>query len=87
LAGYQEPSLMFALGADVVLTDGSGAADTGAKAGGLALVEDQEKGAFLARLAELQADATLVGEVNGFNYSRGRKVYIAVYRMARPHGE
>ncbi|HEU0096857.1 MAG TPA: glycosyltransferase family 39 protein, partial [Rhizomicrobium sp.] len=41
LAGYQEPSLMFALGADVVLTDGTGAADAGAKAGGLALVEDQ----------------------------------------------
>jgi 4-amino-4-deoxy-L-arabinose transferase-like glycosyltransferase len=87
LAGYQEPSLMFALGADVVLTDGAGAADAGAKAGGLALVEDQEKGTFLARLAELQADATPVGEVNGFNYSRGRKVHIALYRMARPRGQ
>jgi 4-amino-4-deoxy-L-arabinose transferase-like glycosyltransferase len=87
LAGYQEPSLMFALGADVVLTDGTGAADAGAKAGGLALVEDQEKGAFLARLAELQADATPVGEANGFNYSRGRKVHIVLYRMARPRGQ
>jgi hypothetical protein len=87
LAGYQEPSLMFALGADVVLTDGTGAADAGAKAGGLALVEDQEMGAFLARLAELQSDATPVGEVNGFNYSRGRKVHIVLYRMARPRGQ
>jgi 4-amino-4-deoxy-L-arabinose transferase-like glycosyltransferase len=87
LAGYEEPSLVFALGADVVLTDGAGAADAGAKAGGLALVEDQEKGAFLARLAELQADATLVGELDGFNYSRGRQVHIALYRAARLRGQ
>jgi hypothetical protein len=83
LAGYEEPSLVFALGADVVLTNGTGAANAGAKSGGLALVEDQEKGAFLARLAELQADATPVGALDGFNYSRGRKVHIALYRMAR----
>jgi 4-amino-4-deoxy-L-arabinose transferase-like glycosyltransferase len=87
LAGYEEPSLVFALGADVVLTDGAGAADAGAKAGGLALVEDQEKGAFLARLAELQADATSVGELDGFNYSRGRKVHITLYRTARLRGQ
>jgi 4-amino-4-deoxy-L-arabinose transferase-like glycosyltransferase len=87
LAGYEEPSLVFALGADVVLTDGTGAADAGAKAGGLALVEDQEKGAFLARLAELQSDATPVGDLDGFNYSRGRKVHVALYRMARLRGQ
>ncbi len=57
LAGYQEPSMLFALGEDVVLADGAGAADTGAASGGLALVEDAELGDFLARLAELQADA------------------------------
>jgi 4-amino-4-deoxy-L-arabinose transferase-like glycosyltransferase len=84
LAGYEEPSLVFALGADVMLTDGTGAADAGAKAGGLALVEDQERGAFLARLAELQSDAIPVGALGGFNYSRGRKVHIVLYRMARP---
>jgi 4-amino-4-deoxy-L-arabinose transferase-like glycosyltransferase len=83
LAGYEEPSLVFALGADVVLTDGAGAADAGATAGGLALVEDQEKGGFLARLAELQADATPVGALDGFNYSRGRQVHITLYRTAR----
>jgi 4-amino-4-deoxy-L-arabinose transferase-like glycosyltransferase len=87
LAGYEEPSLVFALGADVLLTNGAGAADAGAKAGGLALVEDREKGAFLARLAELQSDATLVGDLDGFNYSRGRKVHIALYRMARLRGQ
>ena len=34
------------------------------------------QGDFLARLAELQADATPVGEMSGINYSRGRKVHV-----------
>ena len=83
IAGYQEPSLVFALGADVVLASGAGAADAGARSGGLALVEDSEKGAFLARLAELQADAAPVGDLSGFNYSRGRRQHVTVYRVAQ----
>ena len=78
--------MLFALGADVVLTNGAGAADAGARSGGLALVEDSEKGAFLARLAELQADATAVSDLSGFNYSRGRKVHVTVYRVVRLPG-
>lgn len=85
LAGYQEPSLVFALGADVVLADGAGAANAGARDGGLALIEDSEQGGFLARLAELQADATAAGEVSGFNYSRGRKQHITLYRVTQLH--
>jgi 4-amino-4-deoxy-L-arabinose transferase-like glycosyltransferase len=84
LAGYQEPSMLFAFGKDVVLVDGAGAAEAGSKAGGLALVEDAERGAFLARLAELQADASVVGDLRGFNYSRGRTVHVTIYRVA--HG-
>ncbi len=83
LAGYEEPSMLFDFGADVVLSDGAGAADAVAHQGGLALVEDSERGPFLARLAELQADAAAKGEVSGFNYSRGRKVHVTVYRVAR----
>jgi 4-amino-4-deoxy-L-arabinose transferase-like glycosyltransferase len=83
LAGYEEPSMLFAFGADAVLSDGAGAAEAVAHHGGLALVEDSERGPFLARLAELQADATEKGEVSGFNYSRGRKVHVTVYRVAR----
>ncbi len=83
LAGYEEPSLVFALGKDVVLADGKGAAEASAHAGGLALVEDEAQGDFLARLAELQADAKPVGEISGMNYSRGRKVHVTVYRVAQ----
>jgi 4-amino-4-deoxy-L-arabinose transferase-like glycosyltransferase len=82
LAGYQEPSLVFALGWDVRLTDGRGAAEQGAKTGGLALVDDQERPSFLARLAELEANAAPLNDVSGFNYSRGRPVHVTVYRIA-----
>ena len=83
LAGYEEPSMLFAFGADTVLSDGASAAEAVTRHGGLALVEDTERGPFLARLAELQADATEKGEISGFNYSRGRKVHVTVYRVAR----
>jgi 4-amino-4-deoxy-L-arabinose transferase-like glycosyltransferase len=83
IAGYQEPSLVFALGKDVVLADGKGAAEASARVGSLALVEDEALGDFLARLAELQADAKQVGEVTGLNYSRGRKMHVTLYRVAQ----
>jgi len=82
LAGYQEPSMLFALGADLGLSDGAGAAEIAARDGGLALIEAREKGAFLARLAEKEADATPLQTVTGFNYSRGRTVAVTIYRVA-----
>jgi 4-amino-4-deoxy-L-arabinose transferase-like glycosyltransferase len=82
LAGYDEPSLVFLLGTETRQTDGRGAAEAGAAQGGLALVDDNEQSAFLAHLAELEADANQVGSVSGFNYSRGRRVHIRIYRVA-----
>ena len=83
LAGYEEPSLVFALGKDVNLTDGKGAAKQGADQGGLALIDDFERPAFLARLAELQSDAVALNDIAGFNYSRGKKVHVTVYRVRK----
>lgn len=85
LAGFTEPSLVFLLGKDIRLTNGPGAAEVGATQGGLALVEDREQSAFLAHLAELETDATKVDELSGFNYSRGRKVHITIYRVTATH--
>ncbi|HJW42724.1 MAG TPA: glycosyltransferase family 39 protein [Rhizomicrobium sp.] len=84
-AGYIEPSLMFALGSETRLTNGAGAAETGAYQGGLALVEDSERAAFLARLAELDTDAAPLDQLSGFNYTRGRKVHITLYRVSATH--
>ena len=81
LAGYVEPSLVFLLGTETRQTDGRGAAEVGAAQGGLALVDDSEQSSFLAHLAELEADANQVGSVSGFNYSRGRRVHIRIYRV------
>jgi hypothetical protein len=81
LAGYTEPSLVFLLGTETRLTDGTGAAEVGAFQGGLALIEDSERPAFLAHLAEIEADAVQVDQLGGFNYSRGRKVHITLYRV------
>jgi 4-amino-4-deoxy-L-arabinose transferase-like glycosyltransferase len=81
LAGYVEPSLVFLLGTRTYQTNGRGAAEVGAAQGGLALVEDRERPSFLAHLAELDAVASQVGSVSGFNYSRGRRVHIRIYRV------
>jgi 4-amino-4-deoxy-L-arabinose transferase-like glycosyltransferase len=81
LAGYTEPSLVFLLGTDTRLTDGTGAAEVGAYQGGLALIEDSERSGFLAHLGEIEADAVPVDQLSGFNYSRGRKVHITLYRV------
>jgi hypothetical protein len=73
--------MVFYLGEDTRLTDGSGAAETGAGQGGLVLVEDSEQLAFLDHLAELEANATKLDEVSGYNYSRGKPVHVTVYRV------
>ena len=85
LAGYTEPSAVFLLGTETRLTKGYGAAEMGAEQGGLALIEDGQRPAFLARLAELEADATGIDTLSGFNYSRGRSVHITLYRVTPSH--
>ncbi|MEJ0026432.1 MAG: glycosyltransferase family 39 protein [Rhizomicrobium sp.] len=84
-AGYAEPSLLFALGTETRLTDGMGAAEVGAYQGGLALVEDKERPSFLAHLAERETDAVPLDGLDGFNYTRGRKVHITLYRVTQTH--
>jgi len=85
LAGYTEPSAVFLNGTNTGLNDGAGAAEMAVNAGGLEAVEDQERGAFLAHLAEREADAVVVDELTGFNYSKGRRVHITIYRVDALH--
>lgn len=68
-----------------LLSNGTGAAQSGADHGGLALIEDAQRPAFMARLAELVADADPVDELTGFDYSRGKKVHITLYRVTQIH--
>ncbi|HEX4505717.1 MAG TPA: glycosyltransferase family 39 protein [Alphaproteobacteria bacterium] len=85
LAGFTEPSAVFLNGTNTGLSDGAGAAEITVNEGGLAAVEDHEREAFLAHLAEREADAEPVDELTGFNYSRGRKVHITIYRVDAMH--
>lgn len=81
-AGYSEPSLVFAVGTDTLLTRGEGAArhllDNPACA--LALVDGREEAAFRTGLAG--ADARPLGTVRGFNYNNGRRIALTLYRLA-----
>ena len=81
-AGYAEPSIQFLLGTQTTLDDGADAARATAKSGGLALVSDDQRGAFLAGLATGGAQATALEDIAGLNYSRGHKMRITLYRVA-----
>jgi 4-amino-4-deoxy-L-arabinose transferase-like glycosyltransferase len=83
-AGFAEPSLVFMLGTGTRLTDGSHAAELASQSGGLALIEDSDRAAFLKRLSLLGSSASPRGSVSGLNYSRGRGVEVTVYRVLRP---
>ncbi|MBF0333469.1 MAG: glycosyltransferase family 39 protein [Alphaproteobacteria bacterium] len=82
-AGYREPSLVFLLGTETLLTDGPGAAHhLLASPDALAVVESREDEAFLATLAGRPAET--LATIQGFNYSRGREQALHLYRLAAP---
>jgi 4-amino-4-deoxy-L-arabinose transferase-like glycosyltransferase len=81
-AGYHEPSLVFLTATDLALVDDGAAAAAFLKANpdGFAMVERRQLDAFLGALGRDGTRADHVGTINGFNYSRGQKVTIALYR-------
>ena len=85
LAGFEEPSLVFYLGSDTRLTDGTGAAEVTADQGGLAIVEDSEKARFVSRLSDLGAEPFALDTLTGVNYSKGKPVHITIYRVNPAH--
>jgi 4-amino-4-deoxy-L-arabinose transferase-like glycosyltransferase len=80
-AGYAEPSIAFLLGTKTALEDGPGAGRATAAKGGLALVNEDERAGFLQSVAETGARAEALEEIDGLNYSRGRKTRITLYRV------
>ena len=81
IAGYAEPSLIFLLGTDTRVGTGATAAPTAVAQGGLALVEDRERDAFLGGLAARDTQAFPVDALSGYDYSHGRPVHITIYRV------
>ena len=85
VAGYEEPSLVFLLGARTELGDAQAAA-AAISDGRPAIVEARQLPAFLSELKVDDASATPVGEVNGLDYSKGHAVSLFLYRSLESAG-
>jgi 4-amino-4-deoxy-L-arabinose transferase-like glycosyltransferase len=85
VAGYAEPSLVFALGTTTELHGPAEAAQAIVE-GRPAIVEKTEIPAFRAELAARGGQARAVAEVDGINYSKGDALNLMVY-VARHRNE
>jgi len=83
VAGYAEPSLVFALGAPTGLGDAEDAAQALAE-GRPAVVEARELEAFGQALARRGLGARQVARVDGLNYSKGDETELFVFRAEAP---
>ncbi|HUZ13552.1 MAG TPA: glycosyltransferase family 39 protein [Caulobacteraceae bacterium] len=81
IAGYAEPSAVFALGAHTQLGGAADAAQAIAD-GRPAVVEGRDQAAFEKALAGDGASARLVGQVAGLDYSTGKPQSLRVYEPA-----
>jgi 4-amino-4-deoxy-L-arabinose transferase-like glycosyltransferase len=80
-AGYHEPSIVFLAGTETKLTDGATAADFLQQGGcRFALVEQRHERTFLRRAEALGLRYPAPERFDGYSYSNGRRVSIAVYR-------
>jgi 4-amino-4-deoxy-L-arabinose transferase-like glycosyltransferase len=85
VAGYAEPSLVFALGTDTDLGDGAEAA-LAVESGAPALVEGRELARFISRLRQDRVTADKLGEVRGLDYSSGKPVTLSLWKLRTPLG-
>ena len=83
VAGYAEPSLVFALGTPTILKDGAQAAQA-IGAFRPAVVDASEEAAFRAELDARGLQVRQVREVRGLNYSNGDRTHLRIYMNAEP---
>jgi 4-amino-4-deoxy-L-arabinose transferase-like glycosyltransferase len=81
IAGYGEPSLVFALGASTVLGGATDAADA-IDEGRPAVVEQADEASFVKALSDRNLGARLVGVVSGLDYSTGHAQVLRLYEAA-----
>jgi 4-amino-4-deoxy-L-arabinose transferase-like glycosyltransferase len=80
-AGFQEPSLVFMVGTQTLLTDASGAADFLAQGScRFALVESRQERAFAQRADTIGLHYALAARVDGYNLSQGREISVAIFK-------
>jgi 4-amino-4-deoxy-L-arabinose transferase-like glycosyltransferase len=78
VAGYAEPSLVFALGAPTELGSAKGAADAIGE-GRMAVVEQRQDAAFRQAIAAGWVSAHVAGVVRGLDYSTGHAQILRLY--------
>ena len=81
VAGFEEPSLVFLLGADTVLGNADDAADAVVD-GRPAIVEARQDAAFQASLKARARTSTPAGSVAGLDYSNNQRDVLTLYRPA-----
>jgi 4-amino-4-deoxy-L-arabinose transferase-like glycosyltransferase len=83
VAGYAEPSLVFALGTPTELAGADDAAEAISEHRP-AVVEQRKEADFRRALSLYRAQAHLVATVKGLDYSDGKKMTLRVYEAAGP---
>ena len=84
-AGHHEPSLVFLVGTQTRLVDGAEAAEFLAVGGcRIAVIEQREEPAFLAKLAQLGRRASLRERVVGTNLGKIARHDVGVYSLQSP---
>lgn len=80
-AGFHEPSVVFMTEAATLLTDASGAADFLQRGPcHFVFIEAKQERAFAQRADAIGLRYAMVTRVEGFNYSKGRSISVAVFR-------
>ena len=84
---YQEPSLVFLVGKDILFTSPAGAAaHLASHPAGFAVVAGKAKDAFLKAASESGIRLRPVNTVSGFHYSKGRRVELDIYAREASSG-
>jgi 4-amino-4-deoxy-L-arabinose transferase-like glycosyltransferase len=80
-AGFHEPSLVFMTDTSTQLTDGSGAANFLSQGTcRFALVESRSERNFVARAEAIGLRYNALTRIEGFNFSQGKAISIAIFR-------
>jgi 4-amino-4-deoxy-L-arabinose transferase-like glycosyltransferase len=83
IAGYAEPSALIAFGTDTKFGSGADAAGLLSDSGnGIAIVGGDQADAFKAVLDAAHVAVEPLGTVSGFNYAKGKRIVLTLYRRA-----
>ena len=83
IAGYAEPSAVIAFGTGTRFGGGADAADFLAQTDhAIAIVSDDQKAAFDTRLGDTQTMVEPIAQITGFNYAKGKRITLSLYRRS-----